>query len=334
MERSGLELLKLFGGQVYPRASITPIFLLGLLIGIAACTDSGQDLIAPQYSSGGGKPGPTTQTTLSDPCPSCVGIFLTGDATDWNTCFLAPGGDSDGDHVDDSCEHQVALAFAPELMISPTDDAPGRETYYVVQVSDNPTLHQSLRIFYALGYHHDTGVGGPTGSWSHHGDSEFIEITVTFNETLTTGGTNGRWVLTDALLSAHYGAPNDRTNRYTANQLAYPTGVQDHPRVWVAEDNHANYPSKKSCQGLFTVEDVCAENISAGRVDVIWSRNLGSEWAPLVNCTQSVQPTVYWGIECFWNRGDTFAGWVDGAPRVTGYADILHDFFYFLGSAY
>lgn len=266
-----------------------------------------------------------------DPCTSCVGIYLSGDANSWNTCYVAPGGDGDTDHIDDSCEAQLAAAFAPELAFSYTDDDISRETYWAVGMSDDPTLNQTLRIFYALGYHSDTGLN----PYQHEGDSEFVELHVRFDPTLTTGGTSGRWVLQKALLSAHWKSSANRTGYYNWDQFRYPTGSRDHPRIWVAEDNHANYKSSSDCWSVITPEDVCSEDTPLlERASVVATRNLGSQWAQFINCTYSSQPTVYTGIECFWNRTDTFAGWYGNASGVEPYGQILYDFSWFLGSEY
>ena len=266
---------------------------------------------------------------ITDPCPGCTGVFLTGAAADFDVCTLSPSTDVDRDSVDDRCEYNLALAFSPEMFVSPQDDDPSRETYWVAQRSSDPFLTNAISVFYLLGYHQDTGH--PSGHW---GDSEFIELVIRFDSTLSDpiAGTAGRWVLQNALYSAHYQTLGDRTTRYSYNDLEYPVGkYRDNPIVWVAEDKHANYNHQSSCWSPLTPEDRCNTNVSIGRVEVLSGRNLGSEWARFKNCVYSSLPASqgYLGIECLWTRGDTFAGWRDGAEGVKPYGDILYEFGYF-----
>jgi len=149
---------------------------------IGGCTDTPVE-IAPASDSwkAGAMASVAPMATISDPCPTCTGIFLTRGGYSWDVCYIAPGGDADRDHIDDGCEAQLAVAFAPELRLSYTDDDVSRETYWAVGMSDDPDLDRTLRIFYALGYHQDTGIS----PFRHKGDSEFVELHVTFDPTLT-----------------------------------------------------------------------------------------------------------------------------------------------------
>ena len=84
-------------------------------------------------------------------------------------CFVAVGGagDDDTDGLLDSCEYLLASTFAPVLMIQHNDGDPSRETYWSVEPTSS--TEYAVRIFYAVGYHQDTG-----GQYGHPGDSEFI----------------------------------------------------------------------------------------------------------------------------------------------------------------
>jgi hypothetical protein len=161
-----------------------------------------------------------------------------------------------------------------------------------------------------------------SGCEAHRGDSEFIILEVTHLGL-------GHWVLSYATLSAHWGAMGDGTSRYAWSALQFPDTLQARPRIWVAEDKHANYRSQSVCDAGAYYTDTCDRNSdNTGWGNSIeptsslgpWSpyvmRNLGNSGVMvfvagpvsrhLLDCTTSSQ--AYPGTECFWT-GATFYGW-------------------------
>ncbi|MDE2804739.1 MAG: hypothetical protein OXN18_06285, partial [Gemmatimonadota bacterium] len=126
-----------------------------------------------------------------------AGIDAAGLSRKWSTTGCQRSGgegiDLDGDDILDECEFDVAYAFRPSLVFHPEEDAKSRETYWAVR---QPTkTSSSLRIFYALGYHRDTGIDALGGAFGHDGDSEAIVVSVTPRV--------GRWTTDTVLISAH-----------------------------------------------------------------------------------------------------------------------------------
>ena len=211
------------------------------------------------------------------------------------------------------------------------DGAPGRETYWGVRAKEGLNPFKELKVFFLLGYYDDAGqVNAP---WpfnaGHKGDSEFIEIHVSFDTTFTHGGTQGRWLLTGATYSAHYNTSADRTTFYHFSNLEYITGSRDYPVVWVAKGKHANYSTRSLCSasGPFRWDD-CSSNTAGSRVSVEANRNIGSSGRPLTDCVLSVeQPSLYHGEECLWTDS-AFRGWYtdDVTDGVLGYGPILQDY--------
>jgi hypothetical protein len=287
----------------------------GILLG--ACADTtGPRVAAPQRMV-------QPNTTMQDPCaavgypgPQCDGIMLSRSAADWSICAVSHAVDADHDNVDDNCEYLVAQAFAPSLRLSATEPNGSRQSYWAVTIDDRPGTEQSLRIFYMFAYNHDE---------SHDGDSEFAQLRIWFDESATYGGTNGRWKLVSATYSAHFGELNDYTTDYGYSDLGYDFGgpFRGAPVDFVSRGKHANYAHKEDCGGVFHPADDCTDNTVQVRFDVLTDRNIGSSRYPFRNCVQSVEPTVYLGIECLWT-GTHFVGWVDGSTAsTTGYRTLL-----------
>ncbi|HEY0969379.1 MAG TPA: hypothetical protein VGE02_00210 [Gemmatimonadales bacterium] len=249
--------------------------------------------------------------------PSVTTYLCTG-----TTIPLTPSSDSDGDGVADYCEEQLAWAFRPLLNMSLYDDAPTRETYWVAMRNQSRWIGDRglIKIFYALGYHKDTGDPS-LGLYAHEGDSEFIVLTVHEAE-------NARWVLDDATLSAHYGSDVNATGTYWAGDLEFRFEYRGRPLVWVAQDKHANYRSKAVCNASpqwWAPTDTCEYEYRASDVELYPWSNLGQSWAPRPaagGCTSSHYPGLYGGrpgIECFWSNWNFFAGWSGKESSATAY---------------
>lgn len=99
-----------------------------LCLGLMACEDLGSGPGKFERQNAMGEP----MLPLGDPCPSCDGIFLTGNAADHVQCILSPSQDADHDGVDDLCEFKIAQAFAPELVFHSNETRTSRETYWAV----------------------------------------------------------------------------------------------------------------------------------------------------------------------------------------------------------
>lgn len=174
--------------------------------------------------------------------------------------------------------------------------------------------------------------------WGHFGDSEFIIQRIAYDPA------SSHWKLASATLSAHYGENDsvcgaigcDHTANVFAGRFEYPTKRLHYPRVYVALNKHANYYSRGDCNsGGAGGSDDCTYNVDLARVDVNRYRNVGNNFYPRITSTQStVNPTLYWGTEYFWNNGSRtkFCGW-DGPSQSngrancsTGYEEILYDF--------
>lgn len=231
------------------------------------------------------------------------GIELPELSTKWpgSTCRPFPmvqdDIDADRDSVLDDCEYDVAHAFRPILVFHPAEDAATRETYWAVK----PVGTYSLRVFYALAYHRDTGYTQEVEITSHDGDSEVIAVSVTSRE--------GQWTADSVTISAH------SNNKSIAFDSLTWFGDRDRgrPIVWVARGKHANYESSASCERHPLDSCETASNLEDSLlwedVEVWRGANLGSHDVPLVNCVWSREGHP--GIECFWDdRIDYgFRGW-------------------------
>ena len=222
-------------------------------------------------------------------------------STKWpgSTCRPVPMNrddiDADRDLVLDECEFDVAHAFRPVLVFHPEEDAESRETYWAVK----PLGAYSLKIFYALAYHHDTGYAA--GATAHAGDSEVIAISVTSRA--------GGWTADSVTISAHSNNKSIAVDSLTW----YEDRDRGRPIMWVARGKHANYESSVACENHNLDSCEAASRLEESRrwddVEVWRGANLGSSDVPLVNCVWSREG--YPGVECFWDdRIDYgFRGW-------------------------
>lgn len=245
------------------------------------------------------------------------GYSLPGLTMDTCRYRTVTGQDVDGDGVDDECEWQLAYNFRPVLRFSRHDGDKSRETYWMAHhkrscgayyyngVSGYCTaILDVVRIAYILGYHRDTGLFG------HDGDSEIIILEVAYDSY------DNRWKTSRAFLSAHYGVvnpPADKSRWWWYPEFAYPSPshFKWYPRVWVADDKHANYGSKSACNsGAWLFADDCDDNTVNERVEVVRSRNIGERNHKLIDRTTSVQG--FPGTEWFWTNNGDFRGWLGG----------------------
>ena len=166
-------------------------------------------------------------------------------------------------------------------------------------------------------------MGDPeTGINAHSGDSEYLVLYVVFDET------SEHWVVVNAVYVAH-GGP---TMKYQ-NQMQYPDGtIGGYPRVWVANGKHASYATERACNAGGAVgADDCSYNVDDERLQVLSSRNLGSEFHQFLNCVASESPYSYPGTECFWYVAVyplyQFCGWdLDRTSCATAYYWHLQDY--------
>lgn len=269
-----------------------------------------------------------------DPAPNSEGVYL-GQYFSWSACIDQGGFDQDG--LQDFCEFQLALAFRPLLMFHSDESGTSRETYWAARRAG-----WSVRIFYALGYHWDYGndftiscqlPGAAPYCMPHPGDSEFIELQISFNSTTQ------HWTLDAGYLSAHHGTPVQASELVLGSSFTYPwieapsdTGFAHYPLVWVARDKHANYKTIASCEDGAFASDQCNGGF-AERVDIWEARNLGGDDHRYIDQVYSQYPGTYSGHEYFWTS-ENFCGWDgpslnhDRANCAGVYGTYLRDFGY------
>lgn len=225
--------------------------------------------------------------------------YSLSDATTYLACTSnLSGNDRDHDGLRDDCEYTLASTFRPYLQVSSRDGTLARQSYWAVKRTDK---EGRIRVFYALGYHRDGGTNR-VGFLPHLGDSEFIILTLDYM------GAN-RWMLYSAVLSAHYGSPFEATRSWGYSQMEYPETFRGRPRVWVAEEKHANWTTKVRCNEGAVALDTCNNNGTMEHTMVSWGRNLGGSYN--FGNNQLIDCTTHYGYsreECFWSRHD-FAGW-------------------------
>lgn len=257
---------------------------------------------------------PEDQNPNPDPCPECAGIYL-GQYTLTQCTLTELNSDSDADGLTDMCEYELAKGFAPLLSTSPFDQDLSRESYWAAA----PGGGADARIIYLLGYHFDNGnmhnCPAQDTHWTylcdpHLGDSEFIVVYVNY--------VSGRWRLSSMYTSAHWNTPAGSSSNTSSLDASFPAGLLRHPRVYVALDKHANYPSRASCNSGAFLTDDCEQNQDDERVTVEYMRNVGSETVQRIDRVASITGSpVFPGHEYFWTRGYGFCGWrvADDAPR-------------------
>jgi hypothetical protein len=259
-------------------------------------------------------------TSPADPSPGSDGIWLNLYPADCWATFYRAGSfhpDRDADGFDDNCELRLAQAFAPMLRFSNgTEDCPGGEAYWAAKFFDNLEPYGTgnfIRIAYLMAYYMDCGTGG------HTGDSEFIQLTITFV------GATKHWKIVDGWISAHASPGLVGANRSTwGREFEWPSGRRySFPRIYVAENKHANYRSRSVCNNS---GDICSGFTDNGRFRVWSDNNLGNAHQVLKNCVASLKNASS-PVECFWTGGD-FGGWRNGTPSSSPYKGYLNSILY------
>jgi hypothetical protein len=250
-----------------------------------------------------------TQYCPTDPAADAPGLWLGPQSQNcWDT---SDNSDIDGDGFSDTCELNLARAFAPTMAISANDQA-GGEPYWVVRpVPERPN---TVLIGYLPAYYIDLGCTSVPGcgvfDGGHFGDSEAIFVMITLESS------SQHWVVTSAALSEHDGYSYfDAAGDSFAPGLEY-TGVTGGPfKVYVAYGKHGNYASYADCQEGGKYEtDYCTVGVSS-TFSVGKFANLGSYSHQLQNCVASYGQFAGDGAsECFWTNTTEFAGWFPGPP--------------------
>jgi hypothetical protein len=258
-------------------------------------------------------------TSPVDPFPGTEGIWLNLYPEDCWATFYRVGSshpDLDADGLDDNCELRLAQAFAPMLRFSSGEDCPGGEAYWGAKFFDDWYPYNTgnfVRIAYLMAYYMDCGTGG------HTGDSEFIQLRITFV------GATKHWKLVDSWISAHASDGLVGANRSTwGNVFEWPSGRKySYPRIYVAENKHAHYRSSTACTNG---ADTCNGFTDAGRFRVWSGNNIGNFHKPLKNCVASMKNALS-PVECFWS-GTDFGGWRNGTPSSSPYKGYLNTMLY------
>ncbi|HET7025322.1 MAG TPA: hypothetical protein VFI39_08980 [Gemmatimonadales bacterium] len=267
-----------------------------------------------------------------DPHPDSAGVFL-GSGITPDMC--TDGTDSDQDGLEDFCETNLALAFAPELRYSDADEV-GREPYWAARPISR-YIADTVVIAYLISYYRDAGSNTwgcsipsipfiwdkPVECNGHNGDSEAIVLDVYYSYSTK------HWILGAAIYSQHDSPatysrylPLGFPARPYPMQLEYPSHPGAYPRAYVAEGKHANYNTQSECNSGGTLGSDTCENVNtSARLPAGYLYNLGSRAHPAIDCVTSRDPSyLYYGsgkTECYWTGG-RFRGWI---PYTIGGVD-------------
>lgn len=268
-----------------------------------------------------------------DPHPTAPGVYLAVSDSSCYTRVQSPRQpDVDRDGLTDFCEYTLARAFAPMLNNGSGEECFGGEPYWAAKYFDNVPLLRTgdfVRIAYMPSYYEDCG-----DLFGHLGDSEFIQLTVGYNED------SQHWELFNGFLSAHtcvdnaecsvemFGAAQEFPD---ASEFQFPGSRSlTYPRVYISINKHANYKSESACDNggfAWGILETCNYQ-DRGRFMVWESHNIGNARYQLVNCVASqrvgADPDVE---ECFWTGGN-FGGWHANNTGPAGYINFLHSFAY------
>jgi hypothetical protein len=204
--------------------------------------------------------------------------------------------DDDEDNVADSDEVMLAEIFAPVLIYGELEQSSARIPHFALFAGDD-----FISIFYALSYRIDGGDLDHGGATGHVGDPEFIVVVATFE--------NDNLDKVYVYLSAHFGASTDASQWWTDDELEWDgRGDGLHPVVWVAENKHANYPTRDDCEIGAVFQDQCSDE-SRRLLEIRPDRNLGQSWAPLRDRVDSGSYS-----EWYWTDR-RFCGWKVSSNR-------------------
>ncbi len=224
--------------------------------------------------------------------------------------------DRDQDGVDDGCEAELAVAFRPQLVLMSDDCDTRRQPYFASRYKWSNEWGDVILIFYAMSYVYDCGPAFSCGNSiprcdTHRGDSEWIIAEVGRYSSSTRP-----WALKFATLSAHWRSDNNQTAGYQADDLEDAEGSPGFgaPRIWVAEDKHANYRSQSVCGGSGFINFDNCDNPDGlyHTLDVAAAYNLGRLFIPFIGALAS---PVYdrhsnnGNREYYWVEGARFCGW-------------------------
>ncbi|HYJ79341.1 MAG TPA: hypothetical protein VEW03_07060 [Longimicrobiaceae bacterium] len=259
-----------------------------------------------------GPPNDVPYQAAGDPYPAAPGIYLGWVAPE--TCFRSrnPGvasADQDLDWLHDSCELELARAFAPSWKMSRKDDCLDGEPYWAAKYF---ATSEHVRIAYMPAYYRDCG---PTFlDFNHDGDSEFVMVQVRYDASVQ------HWVFDGMFISAHYGTANDHSQWVYPSQAQFTWRAGTHPTVWVSIDKHGNYRSKEYCNSwdLLTVvgiHDQCDWSwLDPLRFPVDPSHNVGSSHVHLRDAV-TAEKIFSSRVEHIWT-GTQFRGWQE--PNLFG----------------
>jgi hypothetical protein len=256
-------------------------------------------------------------TSPADPSPGADGIWLNLHRHDcWQTFYLAGSShpDRDADGFDDNCELRLAQAFAPMLNFSSTAErCMTGEAYWAAKFFDNlPPFNTGdfVRIAYLMSFYSDCGALG------HSGDSEFIQLTVTYIPLTKHWKLINSWISAHAVMGDPIGneisGPLQSNSSTWGSSFEWPSGRKySYPRIWVSQNKHGNYRSKAACGGggffggAFETCEYSPRDYGRFRV---WSgNNIGSYHRPMKDCVPSMKNSAS-PTECFWSGRD-FGGW-------------------------
>jgi hypothetical protein len=232
-----------------------------------------------------------------DPSPGADGLWLGSEVTpdvcfaDRNPAVSQNWRDVDQDWLAESCEFELAKAFAPLLHFWNPDPCPGGEPGWAVKYFN---LSQTVRIAYMPAYYDDCGLPQLGFGGGHAGDTELIMVETIFNSATQ------HWEFNQMWLSAHEGTTMDRSAWVRPGEATFSTRRLGHPGVWVAYRKHANYKSAETCNKT-AIGDSCGYVGDQLRVPVKLHRNVGSRHRYMMNCTMSENRFFMNGVvECFW----------------------------------
>ncbi|MFN0098300.1 MAG: hypothetical protein ACKVS7_06460 [Gemmatimonadaceae bacterium] len=249
------------------------------------------------------------------PGDATVGLWLGYNVLP-ETCFghlsTTPILDADSDYLADHCELELARGFAPSLRMDPGESGCGQgEPHYAAKYF----LDGTVRIAYMPAYYDDCGAPDLPDwqDWSHHGDAEYILVEVKYDPAIS------RWIFKAMFLSAHFSTPTD-ASAWVTEHVEFQHKSLSHPRVWVALEKHANYPSRWHCDNAW---DDCSAFPVHLRMPVEATKNVGSVTVDIYGCRGSTGKFQGNGrAECFY-QARNFHGWYPGSGEVAPYRNYL-----------